>query len=237
MRRVAILLALLTGVTLVMSAAIAEAATRTVINCATEASSDGTCTGTSDPDKLLDEPYAFTEILGRGGNDLYVEYSGGTDSADTLHDSSSTSSDIYKIANRNFVRTLSFFGDALWIIDDGGSDDVLNLKPTGYDSTDCSPSRINADGDASRNDLFIDCPGRDNTIVFDYYTTNSIERFRFADGTFTLPKNTSASNTSQAQEQTSEPSRDGKHSSEVVSQQAEARGSSDSWQKVTNPER
>ena len=155
--------------------------------------------------------------------------SGGSDSADTLHDSSSTSSDTYRIANRNFVKDS---GDALWIIDEGGSNDVLNLSPTGYDSTDCSPSRINADGDATSNDLFIDCPGRDNIIVFDYYTTNSIELFKFADGTFTLPKNTSASSTSQAQEQTSKPSRNGKHSSSgVISRQAEASGSSDSWQR------
>lgn len=226
MRQVVMFLTLLLALALMLSVATAGAATLNTVNCANKATSDGTCTGTNGADKLLDEANAFTDILGRGGNDVYIEYSGDTDSADTLHDSSTTSSDTYKIANRYFVKT---YNDALWIIDAGGSNDVLNLYPTGYDSNDCWPYRI------TWNDLFIDCPGRDNIIVFDYYTTNSIERFRFADGTFTLPKGSSAGTPSQAQEQTSEPSRDEKHSSEAVGQQAKANASPESWKQEGQP--
>jgi hypothetical protein len=222
MRRMTILL-LLMAIALMLGTAVAGAATYNAINCAKKATSSGTCTGTSGADKLIDEANRFTEILGRGGNDLYIEYSGGTNSADTLRDSSSTSSDQYRIENRRFVKNSN---DALWIIDAGGSNDLLNLSPTNYRSTDCAAQR-------SGDDLFINCPGYDNIRVFDYYSSNSIERFRFANGTFTLPKSDSTSSVSSAQEQTSpEPPKKGQHRTDEVSEQMDASASSESWQQV-----
>jgi hypothetical protein len=241
------MLALLTAtVALTISAAVAGAATLNTIDCERKADSDGTCTGTRDADKLLDEAGKFTEILGKGGNDTYVEYSGGTNKEDILHDTSSTSSDTYRIENKHFVSDPS---DALRITDDGGPDDVLNLAPTGYDSNDYTASGIDENGDGRADDVFLDCidPSSlacdDDIVIFDYCKRDpdSIELFKFDDGEFRLPKrnacelpNGAASNTgslSAQEEQTTQAQGDGKQPSGVEGQESTNTSSSD-WEKV-----
>ena len=160
----------------------AGAATRNTVDCERKADSDGTCKGTSGDDKLLDEARAFTEILGGSGRDLYVEYSGSRDRSDILEDTGS-SSDTYRIMNAGFVRADydDSDEDELQITDEGGQADVLDLTRTGYDYDDCDYYRNDAD------DLLLDCPDNDDIIVRDYFSSNSIEYFKFDDTTKNEP--------------------------------------------------
>jgi hypothetical protein len=229
MRRAVVLLALLGAVLLVYSAPMAQAAINKV-RCTT----DPSCTGTNGADRLIDEADSFTKIQGGGGDDTYVERSGSSDSADTLWDNSTTTTDTYYISNDHFNTAA---GDALWISDWGGSKDLLDLSPTGYSSSDCDPSPTDARGDGSSNDLYIDCPGRDNIVVFDYYTTNSIEKFKFTDGTFVGPSKSGAASTNSAttqehttaQKQAPEAPPDMKHSGQVSSQAEKNASRAGSW--------
>lgn len=228
MRRATILLALLGAVILVYSAPMAEAAL-TKIRCTT----DPVCTGTNRGDRLIDRADSFTEIRGKGGNDIYVERSGSSDSADTLWDWSYTSTDTYYVSRDDFNTEAN---DALWVLDWGGSKDLLDLSPTGYGSSDCDPYPTDARGDGSRNDLYIDCPGRDNIIVFDYYTTDSIERFRFDDGIFPGPSQSSSATDSATiqgqattQEQAPKELPDKKQSDEVSNQAKKNASSAGDW--------
>jgi len=59
-------------------------------------------------------------------------------------------------------------------LDSGGNDDELDLSDTGYDSDECTPKQ---DGD----DLLINCPGRDNIIVYDFFDDGEIETIVFDD--------------------------------------------------------
>jgi hypothetical protein len=229
MRRVFVLLALLTAmVALTVSAAMAEAQTSDTVDCEKKATSAGTCAGTSRADRLLDEANAFTDIRGKEADDIYIEYSGGNRRADDLYDSSSTSNDTYRIANSNFVGTddddtVDEEGE-LFITDEGGEEDTLDLRSTGYDSNDCTTTDAN-------DDLFINCTGDDDIVVVGYCERgkqNFIELFRFDDGDFTLPKRrvcddgpTSSTNrtSTQDQEQTTAPRR-----------QEEANASTASWE-------
>jgi len=207
----------------------AEAATRNTVDCEREATSDGTCSGTRKADRLLDEDNAFTRILGKGGNDLYIEYGGSNSRADDLYDSSTTSDDTYRIANSNFVGEdddpdIDEDGE-LEITDEGGEKDTLDLRSTNYESEDCDPRGV---GD----DLFINCTGDDDILVHDYCEAgkqNFIELFRFDDGDFRLPKRevcdggaTSSANSisSQDQEQT------------TASQRQEAGAPTANWEQV-----
>lgn len=230
MKRVTILLALLGAVILVYSAPMAEAAT-TKIRCL----ANPVCTGTNRADRLIDRAGSFTEIRGKGGNDIYVERSGSSNSADTLWDWSYTSTDTYYVSRENFNTA---FDDALWVLDWGGRNDLLDLSPTGYSSSDCDPYPTDARGDRSWNDLYIDCPGRDNIIVFDYYTTDSIERFRFTNGTFPGPNqsiNSAADSatiqgqTTTQEEQAPKELPDKKQSDEVSKQAKKNASSADDW--------
>jgi hypothetical protein len=186
MRRVVVLLALLTAtVALTVSAAMAEAQTRDTIDCERKATSKGTCAGTEQADRLLDEADAYTDIRGKGENDLYIVYSGANtrndDRADDLYDNRSTSNDTYRIANSNFVGEdddpyIDEEGE-LYITDEGGEQDTLDLSSTGYDRRDCTITDAN-------DDLFINCTGEDDIVVVGYCERgkqNFIETFRFAD--------------------------------------------------------
>jgi hypothetical protein len=235
MRRLVILLALLMAVVLVLSAPMAEAKKKnkkkkppTTISCPTQ--SNGNCIDNSAANLLIDQANAFTNILGGEGNDTYVEYSGSSTSADSLADGSRMSSDYYYIANRNFNNRL---GDALFVLDNGGTNDILDLSPARYSHFDCTPSKIAADPDRQLNDLFINCPGRDDIIVFNYYTTDSIDSFNFTDGTFPGPKNASVSSASASSAQQQQASSNlpdaGQHSGAVLNQVKEGASSADSW--------
>lgn len=228
MRRGVILLALLMVVVLVASAPMAEAKQKKrkhrhhappppslpYIQCPTQG--DGsTCLGTPGADFLVDEANAFTAIFGRPGSDTYIEQSGDFTSADTLQDTNDASNDYYYLVNKNFNKVP---GDALWVLDSGGTADTLDLSATGYRQADCPTSKIDADRDGNQNDLLLDCPGNDDIIVFDYYTTDSIDSFKFADGSVILPKSIAASEGAQAQQQTPRPLITGKHPSGLVDQ-------------------
>jgi hypothetical protein len=226
MKRLVILLALLMAVVLVLSAPMAEAKKKknkkkpTTIYCPTQ--SNGICTGNSAANLLLDQANAFTYILGGEGNDTYVEYSGSSTSADTLRDDSTTSSDYYYIANKGFNKRS---GDALYVLDNGGSIDTLDLSPAGYRSWDCPHSRVG-------NNLFIGCTGGDDIVVFNYYTTDSIEYFKFTDGTSTGPASSSASaasNSADSQQQSPTQLPEGEHSSELLNQLKDNASSDSDW--------
>src|SRR4051794_24683463 len=156
------------------------------------------CNGTSGNDFLIDQPKVANNIRGDGGIDGYLEFSGSSLRADTLHDDSTTSSDYYLIANGSFNIVAD---DALFVIDNGGPSDTLDLSPTGYTDPNCPALRVAFEPDGIQNDLRLNCPGTDNIIVFDYFTTDSIEFFKFADGSFTIPKSSIASAPTQVQQQ------------------------------------
>jgi hypothetical protein len=217
MRRAVVLLALLGAVMLVYAAPMAEAALNK-IRCTTSS----ICEGTNRGDRLIDRADSFTEIRGKEGNDTYVERSGEDDSADTLWDWSDESNDTYYISNVGFNTHGN--EDGLWILDWGGSKDVLDLSSTGYRRGACPATREDIRDDGSRDDLYMNCPGRDNIIVFDYYSTDSIEKFKYENGTFDEPaQSDSATDSITTQEQApkeqapKEPP-DKKHSSQVSGQ-------------------
>ena len=193
MKRAGILLTLLGIVMLVFSAPMAEAALNKISCTAAEE-----CKGTSKGDLLIDHADTYTKILGKDGNDTYKERSGGSDYADILADYSYTSNDTYLITRENFSPK-----GRLWLVDFGGNDDLLDFSPAGYRSSDCDPSPIDARKDGTNNDLLIYCGAEDKVVVFDYYTTNSIEDFKFTDGTFPGPtKSNSVSSSPTTQKQT-----------------------------------
>jgi hypothetical protein len=217
MRRPVVLLALLGMVILVYSAPMAEAALNK-IRC-TNAS---VCEGTKKGDRLVDRAGSFTDIRGKGGNDTYEEHSGSSNSADTLRDRSDTSDDTYYIADDGFN---THENDALYIIDSGGDKDRLDLRDTGYSSSDCEDPRRRDD------DLLIDCPGRDNIIIFDYYGDGEIETIRFTNGVVEPERSSSfADSTTATQEQTTtQELPDEKHSSEGFDQAKKNASSAGGW--------
>jgi hypothetical protein len=193
MKRAGVLLTLLGVVMLVFSAPMAEAALNK-IRC-TDAEN---CKGTNKGDLIIDYADTYTKMLGKDGNDTYRERSGGSDFADIMEDDSFTSNDTYLITQDNFSPK-----GRLWILDRGGNDDLLDFSAAGYSSPDCDPSPIDARKDGTDNDLLIYCGAEDKVVVFDYYTTNSIDDFKFTNGTFPGPsKSSSVSSTSTTQEQT-----------------------------------
>jgi hypothetical protein len=217
MRRAVVLLALLGMVILVYSAPMAEAALNK-IRC----TSDPVCSGTNRGDRLIDRADSFTDIRGKGGDDTYVERSGSSNSADTLRDNSDTSDDTYYISGDDFN---THEDDALWIIDSGGNNDSLDLRDTGYSTSDCP------DPERRGDDLLIDCPGRDNIIIFDYYGDGEIESIRFTNGV-AVPEGSSsvANSTTTTQEQpTIQELSDKKHPSGVFDQAKKNASSAGDW--------
>jgi hypothetical protein len=212
------MLALLGMVILVYSAPMAEAALNK-IRCTTSS----VCEGTKKGDRLIDRANSFTDIRGKGGNDTYEERSGSSNSADTLRDNSDTSNDTYYVSNDRFN---THENDALWIIDSGGNKDHLDLRDTGYSTRDCSdPSR-------SGDDLLIDCPGRDNVRIFNYYGQGKIETIRFTNGVAEPERSSSfANSTTATQEQTTtQELPNEEHSSEGFDQAKENASSAGDWE-------
>ena len=173
MRRAAVLLALLGMMILVYSAPMAEAALNKV-RCTTKPN----CEGTRQGDRLIDRAGSFTDIRGKDGNDTYVERSGSSTKPDRLYDSGTTS-DTYYISGDDFNTAA---GDALLILDEGGSNDSLDLRDTGYTA---DPDDEDRDCDVSRedDDLRINCPGADNILVYEWFNDGDMD-VMFEDGTF-----------------------------------------------------
>ena len=174
-RRRATLSALLMALVILLSAVgleDAHAQERTlpsVVRCPT-AGSDTQCVGTNGSDRLIGRDGTYDNIQGRAANDTYD----GKGGCDALRDDNSTSSDRYVVSVKNFcnvgISTLS-------IQDDGGSKDILDLSRF-YKSTDFEYSEayihLNMDG-----------PGVNDISIHNFFTTNSVDVFRFSDKTLT----------------------------------------------------
>ena len=111
-------------------------------------------------------------MSGGEGNDVY----NGGDGGDSLHDESVKSNDRYLFPSTEFGLVNGSSLTAL-VQDLGGSADVLDLGS--YKSTDFARVRPN-DGNGSTN-LLLDGPGARDIYVSDFFTTNSIDSFRFSD--------------------------------------------------------
>jgi hypothetical protein len=174
-RRMAILSALVMALVILLSAVgleDAEAQKRTqlnVVQCPT-GGSDTQCVGTKASDRLIGRDGTYDNIQDRAGNDIY----NGKGGCDALRDASSKSSDRYLVSVKDFCNVgISF----LSIQDDGGSNDVLDLSRF-YKSTDFQFSEayihLNMDG-----------PGLNDVSIYNFFTTNSVDVFRFSDKTLT----------------------------------------------------
>jgi hypothetical protein len=174
-RRRAILSALLMALLISLSAVgleDAEAQKRTqlnVVQCPT-GGSDTQCVGTKASDRLIGRDGMYDNIQDRAGNDTY----NGKGGCDALRDASSKSSDRYLVSVKDFCNNgISF----LSIQDDGGSKDILDLSRF-YKSTDFEFSEayihLNMDG-----------PGVNDVSIYNFFTTNSVDVFRFSDKTLT----------------------------------------------------
>jgi hypothetical protein len=130
-----------------------------------------TCNGTPGKDRLVGRDNAFDSLNGGEGGNIY-DGKGGTD--DWI-DSSTTSNDRYLIPSTDFSQ-LPPDGRQLFIRDDGGSSDVLDLSA--YRSDDFFGSR-------SADDLILDGPGKRDIDIGTFFTTNSIDTFKFSDRTIT----------------------------------------------------
>jgi hypothetical protein len=67
--------------------------------------------------------------------------------------------------------------DTLSVQDNGGRDDILDLSRF-YESTDFTFSE-------SSIHLYMDGPGNNDIIIYNFFTTNSINVFKFSDKTLT----------------------------------------------------
>lgn len=174
-RRMAILSALVMALVILLSAVgleDAEAQKRTqlnVVQCPT-GGSDTQCVGTKASDRLIGRDGTYDNMQDRAGNDIY----NGKGGCDALRDASSKSSDRYLVSVKDFCNVgISF----LSIQDDGGSNDVLDLSRF-YKSTDFQFSEayihLNMDG-----------PGLNDVSIYNFFTTDSVDVFRFSDKTLT----------------------------------------------------
>jgi len=174
-RRIVTLSALLMAL-IILSSAVglddAEAKKRkklNVVQCPTGGSSTQ-CVGTSASDRLIGRDGTYDYIQGGEGNDTYDGQGGG----DAWEDGSFTSSDRYLVSVKDFNSVgISF----LSIQDNGGSKDILDLSRF-YKSTDFQFSKayihLNMDG-----------PGVNDVSIYNFFTTDSIDVFRFSDKTLT----------------------------------------------------
>lgn len=185
MKRTMILVTLLMAAVLVLSAPVAEARKRHhalhKVQCPNSTSDNLTCDGTRGNDYLIGgpasrSPYGATDyIYGGEGDDVYK----GGNGADVLTDDSTKSNDRYLFPSTEFSLpgpiTLGFAS----IQDFGGSADVLNLSS--YKSTDFALSHFYG----NTRTLHLDGPGARDINVYDFFTTNSIDTFKFSDRTIT----------------------------------------------------
>ena len=140
-----------------------------VVQCPTGGS--GTeCVGTSARDALIGRDGTYDNIKGAQGNDTY----NGKGGCDALDDASSTGSDYYLVSVQEFCNVGI---SSLSIQDDGGGQDILDLSRF-YESSDFAFSEAFIH-------LDMDGPGVNNIIIYNFFTTDSINVFKFSDKTLT----------------------------------------------------
>ncbi len=140
-----------------------------VVQCPTGGSSTE-CVGTSAGDALIGRDGTYDNIKGVQGNDTY----NGQGGCDALNDASPTSSDLYLVSVQDFCNVgISF----LSIQDDGGGQDILDLSRF-YESSDFAFSEAFIH-------LDMDGPGVNNITIYNFFTTNSVDVFKFSDKTLT----------------------------------------------------
>lgn len=174
-RRMVTLSALLMALVILLSAVgldDAEAKKRkrlNVVQCPTGGSSYE-CVGTSAKDRLIGRDGTYDYIQGAEGNDTYD----GKGGCDSWRDGSLMSSDRYLVSVKEFcnvgISTLS-------IEDNGGSKDLLDLSSF-YKSTDFVFSK-------GYEILRMDGLGVNDVIIYNFFTTNSVDYFKFKDKTLT----------------------------------------------------
>lgn len=118
----------------------------------------------------------FDRIEGGKGADTYDGKSGGDD----LFDASRKSNDLYLIPATEFN---SGANGGININDRGGRSDVLDFSA--YSSTDFALSRFNSGGDKSENLPEMQGPGNRTIGISFFFTKNTIDKFKFSDGTLT----------------------------------------------------
>jgi hypothetical protein len=170
-RRIAILSALMMSLAILLSAVGPDdAEAQKKVQCPTGGTSTDECDGTSASDYLIGRDSTYDRIRGGEGNDTY-DGKGGCDAWD---DASLTSSDKYKVSVEDFCNVGI---SSLSIQDNGGSKDILDLSRF-YKSTDFRFSEayihLNMDG-----------PGVNDISIYNFFTTDSIDVFKFKDKTLT----------------------------------------------------
>jgi hypothetical protein len=169
-RRMAALSALMMALAILLSTvAPDDAEAKRKVQCPTGGSSTE-CVGTSASENLIGRDATYDNIKGGEGEDTYD----GKGGCDALHDASSTSSDKYLVSIKDFCNVGI---SSLSIQDNGGSKDILDLSRF-YKSTDFEPSEayihLNMDG-----------PGVNDVSIYNFFTTDSIDVFKFKDKTLT----------------------------------------------------
>ena len=186
MKRTMILVALLMAVVLALSAPMAEAKKKrhpalNKVQCPTSTSNNIVCDGTRRNDYLIGGPASRSPngetdyIYGEEGGDVYKGGGGG----DVLTDNSTTSNDRYLFPSTEFSLPGPISPGWTLVQDFGGSADVLNLSS--YKSTDFARSQFYG----NLRTLRLDGPGARDIHIYDFFTTNSIDTFKFSDRTVT----------------------------------------------------
>ncbi len=137
-----------------------------VVRCPTGGSSTE-CDGTSSSDYLLGRDATYDHIKGGDGND-------GKCGGDAWEDDSPMSNDYYLVSVKDFN---SVGISSLGIQDAGGSFDTLDLSRF-YKSTDFAFSML-------CTNLHMGGPGVNDVDIYNFFTTDSIDFFRFSDGALT----------------------------------------------------
>ena len=152
-----------------------------LVRCPNSAYDNYTCNGTARRDRLVGGPASRVPngetdyIYGREGGDVYNGGGGG----DVLTDNSTTSNDRYLFPSTEFSLVGNISPGWALIQDFGGSADVLGLGS--YKSTDFARSRFQG----NPRTLRLDGPGARDIHIYDFFTTNSIDSFKFSDRTVT----------------------------------------------------
>ncbi|CAA9431541.1 MAG: hypothetical protein AVDCRST_MAG78-1735 [uncultured Rubrobacteraceae bacterium] len=193
MKRMMILLALLMAAIVVFSGPVAEVLNLpeptaeakkkkkryNVVKCPNQTYDNYTCKGTAGKDRLVGgpadrSPYgAHDQMYGKEGNDVYQ----GGNGRDIFTDESITSSDRYVFPSTEFSFDSTSSFTYAWVRDWGGSADVLDLASYRYDDFD----RRNWLG----QDLYLEGPEARDILIEDFFTSNTIDYFKFSDRTVT----------------------------------------------------
>ena len=191
MKRTMILVALLMAAVLVLSAPMAEAKKKhkkkkghpvpalNVVQCSNSPDNNYTCNGTPGNDYLVGGPASRSPngetdyMYGGEGDDVYDGGGGG----DVLTDNSTTSNDRYPLPSTEVSSPSPISLGVAYIQDFGGSADVLDLGS--YKSTDFARSHFQY----NPRTLRLDGPGARDIHIYDFFTTNSVDYFKFSDRT------------------------------------------------------